>query len=93
MPDKDMAKLKIYNTMTPRILNDSIIGVLSKIPSNDLILPALFPNDPTLDYHNLSGCVHNGGEAMDIFPKMKNMSREEEQQTRKDLLQYCELDT
>lgn len=27
--------------MTPRILNDSIIGVLSKIPSNDLILPAL----------------------------------------------------
>ena len=27
--------------MSPRILNDSIIGVLSKIPSNDLILPAL----------------------------------------------------
>ncbi len=57
------------------------------------VLPALFPDDPTLNYHNLPGCVHNGGEAMDIFPKMKNMSREEEQQTRKDLLQYCELDT
>lgn len=57
------------------------------------VLPALFPNDPRLDYHKLPGCVHNGGEAMDIFPKMKNMSREEEQQTRKDLLQYCELDT
>lgn len=26
------------------------------------VLPALFPNDPTLDYHNLEG-VHNGGEA------------------------------
>lgn len=57
------------------------------------VLPALFPNDPKLDYHNLPGCVHNGGEAMDIFPKMKNMSPAEEQKTRKDLLQYCELDT
>ena len=57
------------------------------------VLPALFPNNPMLDYHKLPGCVHNGGEAMDIFPKMKNMSPAEEQQTRKDLLQYCELDT
>ena len=57
------------------------------------VLPALFPNDPRLDYHKLPGCVHNGGEAMDIFPKMKNMSPVEEEQTRKDLLQYCELDT
>ena len=57
------------------------------------VLPALFPNDTRLDYHKLPGCVHNGGEAMDIFPKMKNMSPAEEQQTRKDLLQYCELDT
>lgn len=57
------------------------------------VLPALFPDDPTLDYHNLPGQVHNGGEAMDIFPKMRYMSSAEEQQTRKDLLQYCELDT
>ena len=57
------------------------------------VLPALFPNDPKLDYHNLPGCVHNGGEAMEIFPKMRYMSPEEEEQTSKDLLQYCELDT
>lgn len=57
------------------------------------VLPALFPNDPTLDYHNLPGQVHNGGEAMEIFPKMKDMSPEAEAQTRQDLLQYCELDT
>ena len=57
------------------------------------VLPALFPDDPTLDYHNLPGQVHNGGEAMDIFPKMRDMTPEEEAQTRKDLLQYCELDT
>ena len=26
------------------------------------VLPAIFPDDPELDYHNLEG-VHNGGEA------------------------------
>lgn len=57
------------------------------------VLPALFPRNPKLNYHNLPGQVHNGGEAMDIFPKMKYMSPAEEAQTRKDLLQYCELDT
>ena len=57
------------------------------------VLPALFPDDPTLNYHKLPGCVHNGGEAMEIFPKMKDMSPEKEAQTRKDLLQYCALDT
>lgn len=34
------------------------------------VLPAIFPDDPELDYHNLEG-VHNGGEAMTIFPKIK----------------------
>lgn len=57
------------------------------------VLPALFPNDPTLDYHQLPGSVHNGGEAMEIFPKMKDMSPEEEKETRESLLQYCKLDT
>jgi len=38
------------------------------------VLPAIFPNDPTLDYHNLDG-VHNGSEAMSIFPKIKDMHR------------------
>ena len=41
MSNKDGRNFKNNYTMTPRILNDSIIGVLSKIPSNDLILPAL----------------------------------------------------
>ena len=57
------------------------------------VLPALFPDDPSLNYHNLSGSVHNGGEASDIFPKMKNMSKEEYEKTRKSLLEYCGLDT
>lgn len=56
------------------------------------VLPALFPDDPSLNYHNLEG-VHNGSEAMDIFPKIKNMPPKEAEKARHDLLKYCELDT
>ena len=57
------------------------------------VLPALFPGDPELDYHNLAGSVHNGGEAMTIFPLIKDMPSAEAQAARESLLRYCELDT
>jgi hypothetical protein len=57
------------------------------------VLPALFPEDPELDYHNLQGSVHNGGEAMSIFPKIKDMAIDEQQTARQSLLIYCCLDT
>jgi len=56
------------------------------------VLPAIFPDDPALDYHNLEG-IHNGGEAMTIFPKIKDLPPEEQAIARKNLLKYCELDT
>ena len=56
------------------------------------VLPALYPADPVLDYHNLEG-VHNGSEAMDIFPKIKDMPPDERERARWNLLRYCELDT
>lgn len=56
------------------------------------VLPAIFPDDPVLDYHNLEG-VHNGSEAMSIFPKIKDMPPEEQEKARKNLLEYCKLDT
>lgn len=56
------------------------------------VLPALFPDEPSLNYHNLEG-VHNGGEAMAIFPLIKDMSPSEQEIARKNLLKYCELDT
>ena len=56
------------------------------------VLPALFPNDPTLDYKSLDQ-IHNGGEAMAIFPLIKDMPPEEAEKTRYNLLQYCKLDT
>lgn len=57
------------------------------------VLPALFPDDPQLDYHNLAGGVQNGGEAMSIYPKMAEMSPKEREHTRQALLDYCSLDT
>jgi hypothetical protein len=57
------------------------------------VLPALFPSDPQLDYSNLTGSVHNGGEAMTIFPKIKDMAPADKQKARQSLLDYCHLDT
>ena len=56
------------------------------------VLPAIYPDDPELDYHNLEG-VHHGGEAMALFPLIKDMAPEERDKARNDLLRYCELDT
>ncbi len=56
------------------------------------VLPALFPNDPALDYHNLEG-VHNGSEASNAFSVMENMDAETVEKTRQQLLKYCGLDT
>ena len=56
------------------------------------VLPALFPNDPNLDYHNLAD-VHNGGEATDTYLALRGMEREERDKLRRSLLAYCGLDT
>ena len=56
------------------------------------VLPALFPNDQSLDYHNLEG-VHNGAEASAAFAAMAEMDTEQLEEYRVHLLKYCELDT
>ena len=56
------------------------------------VLPALFPDDPELDYHNLEG-VHNGTEASATFANMLNMELGEREACRNQLLRYCGLDT
>lgn len=56
------------------------------------VLPALFPNDPSLNYHNLDQ-VHNGSEAMSAYANMVNLSEKEQKELRYNLLKYCELDT
>lgn len=56
------------------------------------VLPALFPDDPELDYHNLEG-IHNGGEAMSAYAMLDGKTDEEIAEIRKQLLEYCKLDT
>jgi len=56
------------------------------------VLPALFPNDPSLNYHNLE-LIHNGGEASNAYANLGKLSNEEQEIVRKNLLKYCELDT
>ena len=56
------------------------------------VLPALFPDDPELDYHNLEG-VHHGGEASAAFATLADHTPEEIAVIRSNLLKYCGLDT
>ena len=56
------------------------------------VLPALFPDDPSLNYKNLD-LIHNGGEAMASFQELINKPIEEQNYIRERLLRYCELDT
>jgi hypothetical protein len=57
------------------------------------VLPALFPDEPTLNYHNLDERCQNGGHAMTLFPQIQFMEPEEAKASREALLRYCELDT
>lgn len=56
------------------------------------VLPALFPDDPALDYHNLKD-IHNGSEAMSAFSSLSGKPHTEAKQIRINLLNYCKLDT
>lgn len=56
------------------------------------VLPAMFPDDPELDYGRLEG-VHDGSEAMEAFAKLAEMPEAEKAAARESLLRYCELDT
>lgn len=56
------------------------------------VLPAMFPNDESLNYKNLE-LVHNGDEAMNIYARLGEYPKEEQEYIRKRLLKYCELDT
>lgn len=56
------------------------------------VLPSLFPDDPSLDYHNLD-MIHNGSEAMNMYASINAYSKEEQEEIRKNMLEYCKLDT
>lgn len=82
----------IYDLMEPFRKKQYYNRAMKGSYSIKYVLPALFPDDPSLDYHSLEG-VHNGAEASAEFAAMAQMSAEELEQSRQNLLKYCGLDT
>ncbi len=56
------------------------------------VLPALYPNDESLNYHNLEQ-VHKGDEASAAYLSLKDLSDEDRIILRNNMLKYCKLDT
>ena len=56
------------------------------------VLPALYPDEEDLNYHNLD-MVHNGSEAMISYSNLSSLSKEEQKILRVNMLKYCTLDT
>ena len=80
----------LYPDLAPHLLNiaDHIIDLIDPFRAGDYyvpamggsfsiksVLPALFPDDPELDYHNLDERCQNGGDAMTIFPRLQQMEQ------------------
>lgn len=95
-PDLKEALMKIHNNiqdlMIPFKKRWYYVKEMYGSFSIKYVLPALFPNDPSLNYHNLEQ-VHNGVEASSTFNNLANMSKTEQKKVRKNLLKYCGLDT
>ena len=98
----------IYTDLAPHLMNihDHIIDLLVPFRQSHYyspamggsfsikkVLPALFPDEPDLDYHNLDEQVQNGGDVMTIFPQIATMTPDEAENALQALLEYCKLDT
>ncbi len=82
----------LVDLITPFLRGDCYNKAMGNSFSIKSVLPALYPFDASLDYKTLDG-VHNGSEAMNVFPKLATMSKEEAKKYREALLAYCKLDT
>ena len=95
-PDLKEHLLNIYNNikdlMIPFYKRDYYTKDMLGSYSIKYVLPALFPEDENLNYHNLD-LIHNGSEAMNAYANLGNLSKEEREIVRHNLLKYCELDT
>ncbi len=91
-PEMDRINNNIIDFMVPFRSRKYYTKEMEGSYSIKKVLPALFPNDPELDYNNLP-LVHNGVEAPQAFLSLKDKTPEEQVEIRKGLLKYCELDT
>ena len=95
-PDLKSSLMKIYSNIYDLMIPFRERSYYSKDMDGSYsikyVLPALFPNDESLNYKNLD-LIHNGSEAMDSFASLENKSEEEKKVIRENLLKYCKLDT
>ena len=82
----------IVDLMVPFRARDYYTREMRGSYSIKYVLPALYPDDPELDYSNLP-VVHNGGEASEAFLSLKGKTPDEREKIRRGLLDYCRLDT
>ena len=87
-----LLSFRIADLMVPFRDRDYYTRAMQGSYSIKYVLPALFPDDPELDYHNLEG-VHNGSEASAAFREMAALDPEKLEERRAQLLKYCGLDT
>ena len=83
----------IRDLIVPFRAGDCYVPAMGGSFSIKSVLPALFPDDPDLNYHNLSDLCQNGSDAMNLFPAIAKMAPAEAAAAREALLRYCELDT
>ena len=57
-----------------------------------VVLPALCPDDPEIDYNSLQ-LIHDGSEAMFAYATLKEQPPDVAAEIRQALLAYCHLDT
>lgn len=95
-PDLEDNLMNIYNNikdlMIPFENRDYYVKEMKGSYSIKYVLPALFPNEPSLDYHNLE-LIHKGDEASNTYSNLGKYPKEEQEKVRQCLLKYCELDT
>ncbi len=82
----------IKDLMLPFINRNYYVKEMEGSYSIKYVLPALFPHDENLNYHNLD-LIHNGSEAMNAYHNLGQLSLKEQEKIRERLLKYCELDT
>ena len=95
-PDLSDHLMNIYNNMKDLMIpfkdRDYYKKEMCGSYSIKYVLPALYPDDESLDYHNLD-MIHNGSEASSTYSSLKNYTKEEQDIIIKNMLKYCELDT
>ena len=82
----------IVDLMVPFKNRDYYTNEMAGSYSIKYVLPALYPDDPELDYSELS-LIHKGDEASEAFLSLKEKTPEEQEKIREGLLEYCKLDT